>query len=113
MSPILTRVIRLLILMLCALGLGFVPVTANAAGSPSTGMPGCTMDGNHMPDIPADHSKMGCCTPACQAPSSAALLPNRDAVLATGFGATLKLAMAPVEELASASGSGLDPPPRA
>ena len=105
--------IRLLILMLCALGLGFAPVTANAAAAPSTGMPGCTIDGNHMPDIPADHSKMGCCTPACQALSSPALLPSRGATLATDFGAALKLVMAPVEELASASGSGLDPPPRA
>jgi hypothetical protein len=74
-------------------------------------MPGCVM-GKNMPKKAADHGKMDCCTPACQAPSSAALLPNRIAALSLDTRSTVMLAWAPVKELASIPSSGLDPPPR-
>ncbi|NUQ17023.1 MAG: hypothetical protein HOP95_00995 [Sphingomonas sp.] len=113
LAPILARVIRLLISMLCALGLALSAVaTADATAAPSSGMPACTMDGK----IPAKQSKggkMDCCTPACQAASSSALLPSRDAAEPTSTARSPILASAPVKELASIKTSGLDPPPRA
>ena len=98
--------------MLCALGLAFAPVAASGAVQPATSMPECTMSGGEMPDMPSDHSKMDCCTPACQAPAPAALLPVPDAEL-TDYSHGPKLSWAPVKELASLRSSGLDPPPRA
>lgn len=68
--------------------------------------------GGEMPDMPADHSKMGCCTPACQAPSSAAFLAKQETGLASALTRKVKLVWAPSRELVSAVGSGLDPPPR-
>lgn len=104
-------VIRLIISLLCALGLAFAPVTAGAA--PASGsMPGCTM-GKEMPRKTADQGKMDCCAPACQAPSATALLPNRDGTEAVVAATGPKLAWAPAKELASLPSSGLDPPPRA
>lgn len=110
-TPYLDRVIRFFLAVLCSLGLALSPaVTSGAIASP-TAMPGCTMDG-HMPAKPVDHSKMECCTPACQLSSAAALLPEpsstsllqkRDGVLQPRIAA---------KELASFLTSGLDPPPR-
>lgn len=108
---ILTRVIRLLVSMLCALGLAFAPVAPNAAVSQTNGMLGCAMDGKR-PAKAADYSKMDCCTPACQAPSTAPLLPSKDAA---GQAQPVKLELpiwAPVKELSGVKSSGLDPPPR-
>lgn len=96
--------------MLCALGLAFSPMATNGAIAAPTGMPGCTMDG-HMPAEPADHSKMDCCTAACQM-AAPALLPERytgAAPLKTN-GALHDQAAA--KALASFTASGLDPPPR-
>lgn len=105
------RVIRLFIALLCALALGLSPVAATAAAAAPGGMPGCTMTGE-MPDMPADHAKMDCCTPACQAPASAALLPQRDGG-SDDLSAERQLhASAPVKKLRSFAPTGLDPPPR-
>jgi hypothetical protein len=105
-------VIRLLISMLCALGLAFSPVAANAAVSQASGMPGCTMDGK-MPAKTADHAKMDCCAAACQAPSSAALTPNQNTAHPVAPVRSALLSWAPVKELYGIDNSGLDPPPRA
>lgn len=113
MSLILARLIRLLISILCALGLALAPAAAVASAIPSSSMPGCTMNGK-MPEKPVDHSKMDCCTPACQAPASAAaLLPRQDPSTQPQPLDKSQLAWAPVKELASIASSGLDPPPRA
>lgn len=108
---ILTRVIRLLVSMLCALGLAFAPVAPNAAVSQTNGMLGCAMDGKR-PAKAADYSKMDCCTPACQAGSAAALLA---APSEPGDGLAHERALlstAPVTRLISFAPTGLDPPPR-
>jgi hypothetical protein len=109
--PILRRVIRLLISILCAVGLALTPVTVSATAAPSSDMAACTMNGQ-MPAKPADHSKMECCTPACQASSSAALLPSREAGSGAHATATMNVFLS-VKELAGVTSSGLDPPPRA
>ncbi|MBA2770516.1 MAG: hypothetical protein H0U34_00645 [Sphingomonas sp.] len=105
--------IRLVLAMICALGLAFSPVAANAAPAAGSGMPGCIMDGD-MPDMAADHSKMDCCTPACQAPSSSA------ATLSKSISAALlapaksrKLTWGSPKDLVAFLVSALDPPPRA
>jgi len=104
-------VIRFVIAILCALGLGLGPAATSGAIAAPSAMPGCTMDG-HMPAKPADHSKMDCCTPACQISAPAALLPERssDAAQAAASGSPHDRAAA--KELASFTASGLDPPPR-
>jgi hypothetical protein len=103
--------IRLFIALLCALGLAFAPVAAGAAALSNQNMPGCTM-GKEMPKKAADHGKVDCCTPACQAASSAALLPSRGAFVATVARPAVRLTWAPAKKLASVPGSGLDPPPK-
>jgi len=110
LAPILGGVIRLLILMLCALGLALSPLTASSAGAPTSSMPGCTM-GGEMPDMPADHSTMDCCTPACQAPASPAMLPLQD-LAADPAVATAGPTERATRQLTSLVSSGLDPPPR-
>ena len=102
-------VIRLFIIVLCALGLAFSPAATSGAVAAPTGMPGCTM--GHMPAKPADHSKMDCCTAACQM-TAPALLPEliADAAPLKTNGALRDRAA--VKDLASFTASGLDPPPR-
>ena len=69
------------------------------------------MDG-HMPAKPANHSKMDCCTPACQITAAAALLPARISA-DTPLNRTAALHERTVmKEFPSFSPSGLDPPPR-
>lgn len=102
--------IRLFLAFLCSFGLAFSPVATNGAIAAPNDVPGCTMDG-HMPAKPADHSKMDCCTAACQM-AAPALLPEQ-----TSAKAALKINgavhdRAAVKELASFTASGLDPPPR-
>lgn len=104
---------RLLLALLCALGLAFSPMTAVASPLSGDAMKECTMGGGDMPNMPGDHSKMDCCTPACHAPSAAALLPKSDAGPSESFADKTPLAWAPSRELLSAVSSGLDPPPRA
>lgn len=106
------RVIRLFIAVLCALGLGFSPMATNVAVANQTAMPGCTMDQRQMPAKPADHSKMDCCTPACQISAAAALLPDRGSADAPYDGGGRLHDRTPTKELASFTASGLDPPPR-
>ena len=103
--------IRFILALLCAVGLALSPtVTSGAIAAPAT-MPGCTM-GEHMPPKPADHSKMDCCTPACQISAAAAMLPERAATAGPlKMKAPLRM-NAPAKELASFTASGLDPPPR-
>ena len=106
--------IRLLISILCALGLAFAPVTVNAAPMPSDEMTGCEMDGK-MPPEPMthmNHSKADCCTAACPVQSSA-LLPDADAARPSDPALAALLFSAPVKVLISVAYSGLDPPPRA
>jgi hypothetical protein len=104
-------VIRLFIALMCAIGLALSPVaTAAAVAAPAT-MADCGMKGG-MPDMPADHSKMDCCTPACQAPASAALLPEPDRTTDNLTDERELHAGPTVRELESLPRSGLDPPPR-
>ena len=104
---------RLLIALLCAFGLALAPTSAGAAGAPSSGMPGCAMGGKQMPNMPVKHSRMDCCTPACQAPSpSAALLPTMNPAPTVQPLNRATVSGSPTKELSSIAGSGLDPPPR-
>lgn len=102
---------RLLLAFLCALGLAFSSMAATAASLPGNAIAECTL-GKEMPDMPADHSKMACCTPACQAPSAAAVLPQLDQAPTEDLADKAALAWTPSKELISTAGSGLDPPPR-
>lgn len=102
--------IRLLVSMLCALGLAFSPVVATAAVAAGK-MPGCTMNGK-MPDTPSNHDKMDCCTAACQMTSATALLPESgttDAPLEMNGALHHRLVL--VEPI-SIIPLALDPPPR-
>ena len=103
--------IRLVLAAFCALALAFSPAATSGAIAAPYGMPGCTMNG-HVPAKPAQHSKMDCCTPACQVSAAAALLPGRtaDAAPMKADGALHDRARA--QELASFATGGLDPPPR-
>ena len=75
-------------------------------------MPGCTMD-DKMPAKPVDHSKMDCCTPACQVSSAAALLPQRAPTANQSIDRGELHASVVVKALDSFAPTGLDPPPRA
>ena len=102
---------RLFLAMLCALGLAFSPAATSGAIAAPAAMPGCTMDGP-MPAKPVDHSKMDCCTPACQISAAAALLPQR---IADGTPLERNGALhdrGAVKRLPSLKVTGLDPPPR-
>ena len=72
----LARVIRLMISVLCALGLALAPAPARASAGPSTSAAACAMDGK-MPTKPVNHAKTDCCTAACQPAAPAALMPAR------------------------------------
>jgi hypothetical protein len=105
------RVIRFLLSVFVAIGLAFSPAAPAIAMAWPAAMPGCSM-GGEMPDHPADHSKMDCCTAVCQAPAAAALLPQRDAAgesLPVDRQALVELS---AKALLSLSGTALDPPPR-
>lgn len=106
---ILNGVIRHLLALLCAIGLAVSPLAVVPASAAQ--MSDCTMGGD-MPDMPADHSKMDCCTPACHVPSASALLPRLDADVADAPAPQQLLGSAPVKQLESILASGLDPPPR-
>ena len=110
-NPYFDPVIRLVLAVLCALGVALGPLATSGAIAGQAAMPGCKM-GGHMPAKPADHSKMDCCTPACQVTSPAILLPDRatDSSAIVADGALHDRTIVP--ELASFSPSGLDPPPR-
>jgi hypothetical protein len=110
-TPYFDPVIRLFLAVLCALGLAFAPVTAIAATATMNGTAGCTMD-RHLPAKPSDHSKMDCCTPACQMAAPAALLPERASISDALPHDRGLVASAPAKELASVASSSLDPPPR-
>ena len=101
--------IRHLLALLCAIGLAFSPLAAVPASAAS--MSACSM-GGEMPDMPADHSKMDCCTPACHAPSASALLPKMDAGLTDLPAPKQQLSGATAKQLESVLSPGLDPPPR-
>ena len=109
--PYLEAVIRLFLAALCSIALAFSPAATSGAIAAPDAMPGCTM-GDHMPAKPADHSKMDCCTPACQISAAAALLPERVADAAPLKSNGALHGSAPAKELASFTASGLDPPPR-
>lgn len=104
--------IRLLISIVCALGLAFAPVGAGAAAAPSSGMPGCSMN-DKIPAKPSDHAKKDCCTPACQVSSAAALLPQRDHAADQMISRGELHAAIAIKALESFAPTGLDPPPRA
>ena len=103
--------LRIFIALFCALGLALSPVAATGAVSAPATMPGCTM-GEHMPAKPADHSKMDCCTPACQISAAAALLPEPGSASEPLKANGALHDRAAVQELTSFTSSGLDPPPR-
>ena len=104
--------IRLLVSLFVALGLTLSPAGASTVQPAAEVMADCDMQGG-MPDMPAHESKMACCTPACQAPSSPALLPNEKAAPAAGVTGSSQRIWTPVKELTGIKSSGLDPPPRA
>jgi hypothetical protein len=105
-------VIRLMISLLCALGLALAPAPASASAQPSSSAVGCTMDGK-MPAKPVHRGKMDCCTPACQPAAPAALIPTETDAAEIEAPAATPLSWAPAKALASIASSGLDPPPRA
>lgn len=110
-NHILTLVIRLFIGVLAAVALAFSPAAAASAMTAPSAMPGCTMNG-HMPAKPADHAKMDCCTPFCQAAAAAALLPELSPAGEPLKSDGARHDRAAVDELSSFTSSGLDPPPR-
>lgn len=99
---------RLLILILCALGLAFAPVAANAAALSSGNMADCAM-GKNMPK--PINGKMDCCVPACQS-TAPALAPEKISDGAAPLVDRSQLSWTPVKELSGITSSGLDPPPR-
>jgi hypothetical protein len=101
--------IRLIVSILCAVGLALAPATAEAAAMAGS-MPGCTM-GKEMPAKSTDRGNMDCCTPACQV-SAPALLPNSTGEEASSQPERARFAAAPEKKLASVPATGLDPPPR-
>ena len=101
--------IRHFVALFCAIGLAFSPLAAAPASA--TQMADCAMGGD-MPDLPADHSKMDCCTPACHAPSANASLPRSDVALPQRLGPSQQFRTALFQQLESVLASGLDPPPR-
>ena len=103
--------IRLVLAVLCSIGLALSPAAASGATTASSTMPGCTMDG-HMPAKPADHSKMDCCTPACQITAAAALLPERLAGDSLIRATAARHERGALVETTSFTPTGLDPPPR-
>ena len=103
--------IRLLTALLTALALAFSPVVAHAGAFGQDSMTGCGMQ--KMPAKSADHAKMDCCTPACQAPASAAFMPSKDTSDQVRLARVELLIGMPVKELSGITSSGLDPPPRA
>lgn len=109
--PYFDRVIRLIIAVLCAVGLALTPVGTSAAAAAAPNISGCTMDQQQMPAMPIDHSKMDCCTPACQV-AAAAFLPDRTTTAAPIAPDCALHDRAAAKELASFRASGLDPPPR-
>ena len=100
--------IRLLLALLSAFALALSPVSATAAAPAS--MADCGMKGE-MPAKP-HHSKMDCCTPACQASSAAAMLPQRGEASDGVSHERAPLSTIPVKRLISFAPTGLDPPPR-
>ena len=104
-------VIRLFLAVLCSVGLVLSPAATSGAFAASNAMPGCTMEG-HMPAKPADHSKMDCCTPACQISAAAALLPERIAIDVRLTANRALHGRPTLAKFATFSPSGLDPPPR-
>lgn len=74
-------------------------------------MTGCDMH-QKMPGKPAGHAKMDCCTPACQAASAAALLPQREGPPDRVINHSNLRAGLAAKELESFAPTGLDPPPR-
>jgi hypothetical protein len=103
-------VIRLLTFVLCALGLAFAPLAANAAAFGPQSMAGCNMQ-QKMPAKAASHAKMDCCTSACQV-TSAALLPQRDVTADQPTGGKEPHTSLAITKLDSVAPDGLDPPPR-
>jgi hypothetical protein len=106
-------VIRILLAVFIAIGLAFSPAAPAIAMTSPAAMPGpgCNM-GSGMPDHPADHSKMDCCTALCQAPAAAALLPDRGAAgesLCVDGQALTELS---AKALLSLSRTAVDPTPR-
>lgn len=98
-------------MVLCALGLAISPVAARAELAAPGAMSACALDG-HMPARTADHSRMDCCTPACQASPAAALVPDGTADASLVPTAALH-DRAGAKALASFTAGGPDPPPRA
>jgi len=109
-SLILAHVTRLLISMLCALGLAFAPVAANGMSFDQQPMAKCDMQ-HKMPSKPAHHGKMDCCTPACQVSAAAALQPQLGVADRLTSGKELRVTAA-ATQLDSFASTGLDPPPR-
>lgn len=107
--------IRLLIGIVVTLGLALAPAAAEAGAAAAGKGPACAM-GRVMPDtpdMPADRSKMACCTIACQIPPSAALLPIKQMTIPVEKPGAPNLSWVAARQLTSLAGSALDPPPRA
>jgi hypothetical protein len=104
-------VIRLVLFLLSALALALSPVAVNAAPFGQDAMAGCDMH-QKVPAKPANHGKMDCCTPACQASSPAGLVSQRDASSDGAVrGGELHVRYAANKPVSFAP-TGLDPPPR-
>ncbi|NUT00515.1 MAG: hypothetical protein HOP96_06030 [Sphingomonas sp.] len=113
--------IRLLLGIVCALGLALAPFRVAHASAPSgMKMSNCAaqmqmaakdMAGMHGKS--GHHKSMNCCSPACQTPAPSAIAsacPSGNGVLDTS---KASFPVGPLKHLLSATGSGLDPPPRA
>ena len=112
--------IRLLIAILCALGLALSPVgVAHAYADPGMNMSNCPMqmamathEMHGMSPGKMHHGSMDCCSQACHAPTPIAVvvpigIPEDEPVIETALFDAI-----PVKHLVSATGSTLDPPPR-
>lgn len=107
--------IRLLIGIVVALGLALAPAAAEAGVAVASNASACAMGRamSDQPDMPANRSKMACCTIACESPPSATFLPaNRMAAPVEKPGGA-NLSWGAGRQLTSLASSALDPPPRA
>lgn len=72
----------------------------------------CAMPGGDMPDQPADHDKMPCCTSNCTMAGFTGLPQPASADLAEPMPVTAPLTVAAVKQLVSLHWATADPPPR-
>lgn len=100
------------LILSCLLVLSFIgSAPAVAAMAAPTQTAECTMTGD-MPDQPADHGKMACCTSDCTMAGTVGLAQPAAIKLSTPEPTNAPIYLASVKELGSLDWATVDPPPR-